>query len=301
MKLRKGPIGHSADGLPSKPESARERGLIATICGNRLSLSNGGYVHGGKSNTFDRKSSTSFADIRSKMIDMDTIADRLRKERTALGLSQDALGAAAGVRKQTVSAIETGKTKTPDHDTLVAISRRLNVKAHWLLTGRGDRAGGTEPQEAVALAGTETAPGYVRLPLLNMEGEMGYGSASDEANEVVQFLDVAEWWAQQHLPNKRDRIKVISSRGDSMSGVINHGDIVFVDAGITFYEGEGIYVFNWQGRALIKRLAPNLRTGNLQILSANAAAYPPEEITPAEIDSLHIAGKVVAWWTLRKH
>ncbi len=241
------------------------------------------------------------------MIDMETMADRIKAERFAAKLNQLDLAVAANVSKQAISAIENGKTLDPEHDTLMGICRRLNLNPSWLKSGKGPKH--PQPQAPnvgsdrapVSIATNEIPPGYVRLQILNMEGDMGHGSYNDQPPEVVQLLDVAEWWARSNLPPNLDRVKVISSRGDSMAGVINHGDVVFVDSGITHYDGEGIYVFNWQGRALIKRLAPNLRTGQLQILSANSAAYPPEDVPPGEIDQLHIAGRVVAWWTLRKH
>lgn len=192
---------------------------------------------------------------------------------------------------------------TPEHDTMLGLAKAFGVRHEWLKSGYGPR----EPDIlAVAdphagyevIANSEIQPGYVRLPLLSMEGDMGYGSHDDSPIEVVRYLDVAEWWARQNLPHKLGRVKVISSRGDSMAGVINHGDVVFVDTGIDHFEGEGLYVFNFQGRALIKRLAANLRTGKLQIQSSNPA-YPPEDIEPGELDELHIAGRVAAWWTLR--
>lgn len=248
------------------------------------------------------------------MVDMDTLADRVRAERKRLGLTQLALSKRAGLKsKQAVSAIERGETLNPEHDTMVGLSKALGVSADWLKKGIGERiaaedATATAPNSAnhrvndhlpaLEVAAGETPPGYVRLPLLNMEGDMGYGSYSDDPLEVVRFLDVADWWARQNLPKNLDRVKIISSRGDSMAGVINHGDVVFVDTGTSHFEGEGLYVFNWQGRALIKRLAPNLRNGRLQIQSANPA-YPPEDISAEEIDELHIAGRVAAWWTLR--
>lgn len=150
------------------------------------------------------------------------------------------------------------------------------------------------------VATREISSGYVRLPLLSMVASMGDGNGDSDPIEVVQFLDVAEWWAKENLPNRLDRIKVISSRGDSNAPLINHGDIIFVDTSTQHFEGEGLYVFNWQGRALIKRLSPNLRTGRMQIISANPA-YPPEDISIEEINQLHIAGRVSAWWTLRKY
>lgn len=144
----------------------------------------------------------------------------------------------------------------------------------------------------------EIPPGYVRLPLLAMEAGMGADVAIDEQPDVVTHLDIAEWWARLHLPKPLDRVKIITGRGDSNAGLINHGDIVFVDTMTDHFDGEGLYVFNWNGRALIKRLVPNLRTGRLQIVSANPA-YPPEDIETGELEQLHIAGRVAAWYTLR--
>lgn len=144
----------------------------------------------------------------------------------------------------------------------------------------------------------EIPAGYVRLPLLAMEAGMGANVATDDPPDVVMHLDIAEWWARLHLPKPLDRVKIITGRGDSNAGLINHGDIVFVDTLTDHFDGEGLYVFNWNGRALIKRLVPNLRTGKLQIISANPA-YPPEDIAPGELEQLHIAGRVAAWYTLR--
>lgn len=226
--------------------------------------------------------------------------------RTASGYAEPAEAArVAGITASALYQLEDGTTKSLRGETAVKLGKAYpRFRVEWLIAGAGPqhhetvRVADTAPAYGVAPA--EIAPGYVRLPLLNMEGDMGHGAHSEEPAEVVQFLDVAEWWARQHLPNQLARVKVISSRGDSMAGVINHGDVVFVDVGVDRFEGEGIYVFNWQGRALIKRLTPNLRTGRLQIQSANPA-YPAEDIAPEEIDQLHIAGRVAAWWTLRHY
>lgn len=153
---------------------------------------------------------------------------------------------------------------------------------------------------AVYVSSQATPPGYLRLPLLAMEGSMGLGIHNDGPPEVVAELDVAEWWANANFPKPLSRIKVMTGRGDSNAGLINDGDVVFVDTFIDHFAGEGLYVFNWQGAALIKRLAPDLRSNRLKIVSANPA-YAPEFIEVSELDQLQIAGRVVAWWTLRTH
>ena len=151
-----------------------------------------------------------------------------------------------------------------------------------------------------SLSISEIRPGYVRIPLLDMEGGMGPGMHADTALSVVDYLDVAAWWADINLPRPIDRIKLITGRGDSNAPLINHGDIVFVDVNVDHFDGEGLYVFNWQGHALIKRLVPNMRGNGLRIVSANPA-YPPEDISLDEMDQLHISGRVVAWYSLRRN
>lgn len=235
-----------------------------------------------------------------------TLGERLVHARTESGYPEPAEAAReAGITPSALYQLEDGTTKSLRGETAVKLGKVYQrFRVEWLIAGTGPQQHqGVRVEDSKGLYGvasTETPPGYVRLPLLNMEGDMGHGAYSEEPVEVVKFLEVAEWWAQQHLPKQLDRVKIISSRGDSMAGVINHGDVVFVDIGVDHFEGEGIYVFNWQGRALIKRLVPNLRTGQLQIQSANPA-YPSEDISAGEIDQLHIAGRVAAWWTLRHY
>lgn len=156
-------------------------------------------------------------------------------------------------------------------------------------------------EERSTIAWGETRKSYVRLPLLAMEAGMGPGVEIDGQPEVVEYLDVARWWAEANLPRPHDRVKIITGRGNSNAPLINHGDIVFVDTSINYFDGEGIYVFNWNGSALIKRLMPNLRTNTLRIESLNPDARQFDEIRVDELDQMHVAGRVAAWYTLRRN
>lgn len=186
-----------------------------------------------------------------------------------------------------------------DLDGKGAATDQVEAIKHVIVTAETiEEAGGT--YTAHKIAPSEIPTGYVRLPLLAMEASMGDGAYSDEPLSVVRHMDVAEWWAAANLPRPYSRIQIITGRGDSMAGVINHGDIVFVDTAIDHFDGDGLYVFNWHGRALIKRLVSKISSGKLLIVSANPA-YPPEEVDAGEIDQLHISGRVAAWYTLRNH
>lgn len=146
----------------------------------------------------------------------------------------------------------------------------------------------------------ETPSAYVRLPLLAMEAGMGTGTEIDAPPEIIEHLDIARWWAESHLPRPISRVKLIVGRGDSNAPLINDGDIIFVDTARNTFDGEGFYVFNWQGAALVKRLVPDLRTKGVRIESANPN-YSPQHVQADELEQLHIAGRVVAWYTLRRN
>ncbi len=80
---------------------------------------------------------------------------------------------------------------------------------------------------------------------------------------------------------------------------IGSGDVLFVDSGITFFDTDAVYVMNWQGRPIVKRLQLK-RDGTLLIKSANPS-YEPEVVPADEVDQLYITGRVIGVWQFRKH
>lgn len=68
-----------------------------------------------------------------------TIGERLRLIRKEADLSQDDVGAIAGVTKQAISQIERGVTTNPEAATLEPVCRKLGINLHWLMTGKGPR------------------------------------------------------------------------------------------------------------------------------------------------------------------
>lgn len=196
----------------------------------------------------------------------------------------------------------------PDTAHLISIVRGLSGPATRLAHDLVESVEAIALQESFAvreadprnLSYSETPSQYVRLPLLAMEAGMGIGTDIDTPPEIIEHLDIAKWWAETNLPKPVSRIKIIVGKGDSNEPLIHDGDIVFVDTERNYFDGEGFYVFNWQGGALIKRLVPDLRSNGLRIESANPN-YAPETIRMNELSELHIAGRVVAWYTLRRN
>lgn len=67
------------------------------------------------------------------------LGTRLRAERKAAGLTQEALAKASGIKQPTLSDIERGESGAPSASAMDAICRVLNLRHQWLLTGQGEK------------------------------------------------------------------------------------------------------------------------------------------------------------------
>ncbi len=79
-----------------------------------------------------------------------------------------------------------------------------------------------------------------------------------------------------------------------MEPTIRDGDILLIDTSVTEVRDNGIYCVVYGNMLLVKRVHPRMN-GSLQLISDNAI-YPPEEVTPAEVPALSIAGRVM-WFS----
>lgn len=63
--------------------------------------------------------------------------ERVKKLRKTLGLSGEKFGERLGLKRNSISQIETGKN-APTEQTILSICREFNVNEEWLRTGEGD-------------------------------------------------------------------------------------------------------------------------------------------------------------------
>lgn len=71
---------------------------------------------------------------------METLASRIREARERAGLSMSDLAKRVGVSKQAVWGWETGSTKGPRPEHLLALRDILSVSIDWLVFGNGHPA-----------------------------------------------------------------------------------------------------------------------------------------------------------------
>lgn len=68
---------------------------------------------------------------------IETIGDRIARVRKALGLTQEEVAAAAGIKASAISQAESGKSKSIKAENLFPIAAILDKDPEWLVTGKG--------------------------------------------------------------------------------------------------------------------------------------------------------------------
>lgn len=167
------------------------------------------------------------------------------------------------------------------------LAEAAGVTLDWVATGWDRRP--DMPQIAA-----EDALDVVRVPLLGVSAAAGAGAANDDA-EIEDHIFLARQQLRA-LGVAPEAVHFIRVRGDSMEPTIADGATVLIDAAHRRWRGEAIYALSQGGDVRIKRLSKGV-DGAFMAISDNAH-YPPERLSPAELDSLQIEGRVI--WTERR-
>ena len=130
-----------------------------------------------------------------------------------------------------------------------------------------------------------------RVDVMDVSASAGNGNSNRDFIEVISSIEYVTEEARNlfgHRP--ANQVKLINVRGDSMQSTIEPGDLIFVDVGVNHVDGDGIYVFDFSGDLFVKRLQ-KIKT-QLHVLADNPL-YREWQITDAEMDMLHVCGKVL--------
>ena len=227
-----------------------------------------------------------------------TLAERLREARKAADMTQKALGDAVGVSQAAIQKIETGKASQTTR--LLDISKALRIRPEWLSTGQGPmRADGQHPQ---SLSAKSNDSDVFRLNVLDLAVSAGPGVINQEFVEILHSVEYAQAEARHMFDGRKaENIRIINVRGDSMSGTIEPGDLLFVDISVKSFDGDGIYAFLYDETAHVKRLQK--MKDKLLVISDNKIYTPWDPIEKDEMNRVFIFGKVIGSMpqTYRKH
>lgn len=225
-----------------------------------------------------------------------TLAERLREARKAAGMTQKTLGDAVGVSQAAIQKIETGRAAQTTK--LLDIAKALRVRPEWLSSGTGAmRADGEDDKKP-----SHINHDVFRVDILDLAVSAGPGIVNQEFVEILHSVEYAPAEARHMFDGRKaENIRIINVRGDSMSGTIEPGDLLFVDISVKSFDGDGIYAFLYDDTAHVKRLQK--MKDKLLVISDNKSYAAWDPIEKDEMNRVFIFGKVIGSMpqTYRKH
>lgn len=203
---------------------------------------------------------------------METIGSRVRREREAQGIDRKELVRLTGVGYSTLAELENGGMKTTTKLRLIADA--LHVSLGWLETGKGEKHVLADPQPFAPISPPATPGDYVHVQQLDAEAGMGNEVVNDDYPEVIRAMDFTAAYIRSvvgFVPSP-GRLVLVTGRGDSMIPIIQPGESLMVDTGVTSFDGDGIYLINTGNGQQVKGLQD--RGDAIYVVSANTVLYP---------------------------
>lgn len=229
---------------------------------------------------------------------MKTFAERLNAAMNATGVSQGQLAEMVGVSQPAIQKMTSGKTN--GSRKMVELANALGVRPEWLSSGQGAmREDGQQPQSQLTKTGNSDV---FRLDVLDLTVSAGPGIINQEFVEILHSVEYAPAEARHMFDGRNaENIRIINVRGDSMSGTIEPGDLLFVDISVKSFDGDGIYAFLYDDTAHVKRLQK--MKDKLLVISDNKIYAAWDPIEKDEMNRVFVFGKVIGSMpqTYRKH
>ncbi|WP_458860028.1 XRE family transcriptional regulator [Klebsiella oxytoca] len=225
-----------------------------------------------------------------------TLAERLREARKAADMTQKTLGDAVGVSQAAIQKIETGRAAQTTK--LLDIAKALRVRPEWLSSGTGAMRDDGEDDKKPSHMNHDV----FRVDILDLAVSAGPGIVNQEFVEIIHSVEYAPAEARHMFDGRKaENIRIINVRGDSMSGTIEPGDLLFVDISVKSFDGDGIYAFLYDDTAHVKRLQK--MKDKLLVISDNKSYAAWDPIEKDEMNRVFVFGKVIGSMpqTYRKH
>ncbi|MGC9368668.1 MAG: XRE family transcriptional regulator [Paracoccaceae bacterium] len=217
--------------------------------------------------------------VKGKVIQMDSVGDRLRSERERLGLSQAAFAALAGASKPSQVRYEKGE-RYPDGLYFQRIASK-GADVLFILTGEKNPV---LPDRTRPMSGEVTIDDqeYAPVGVYDVDAAAGNGiiPLSEAASDQVAFT---RSWLMRH-GIAADLAGLVRVRGDSMAPTIPDGAYVLVDfRGKADWSHPGIYLIRHEEAIVVKRLQQAQKPGESWVaMISDNPVYPPVFINDPE-------------------
>ncbi len=210
--------------------------------------------------------------------------------------SADRLARAVGVSPSAFRKWLRGEAE-PSRERLVALADAARVSIAWLAKGEGpepqfeEMTGAAQKRAAVlGLRGVVSPHRFVLLPKRPEAAAAGAGTppAPDQRSEFIAF---GHDWIRATLGLQPDDLLLETAVGESMYPTIRSDDLLLVDTTDRKLREFGIYVLEFQGERLVKRVQRKL--DNSLVLISDNAIYEPERIPTERAGEVRVLGRVV--------
>ncbi|HDR2606363.1 LexA family transcriptional regulator [Enterobacter hormaechei] len=174
----------------------------------------------------------------------------------------------------------------------VEIASVLGVRPEWLSTGEGEMAAGGARESTALYQVKQSLNGIYRVDVLDVKASAGPGTlVTSDFIETIRAIEYTNEQARALFGNRpATHVKVITVNGDSMDGTISPGDQIFVDTGVTHFDGDGVYVFVFGKTLHVKRL--QMQRDRLAVISDNPI-YEKWYVEPEDEDAFYVMAKVL--------
>lgn len=216
------------------------------------------------------------------------IGEKIRQIRKANRMTLNELALRIDSDVGNLSRLERGVQGYSD-GLLHKIADALSVPVSELFSS--DSASDTVDSYSVVSMAKKGRKDVYRIDVLDVSASAGAGSPSKDVVEVIRSIEYVPDQARVMFGNRPESsVKLINVRGDSMEGTIEPGDLIFVDVAIGGFDGDGIYVFDFNGDMFVKRLQ---KVKSELIVISDNPRYKEWSISEEEMHMLHVAGRVM--------
>lgn len=225
------------------------------------------------------------------------IGPRIAARRAEIGVSQDQLAIAIGMKQQGIASIEAGEVERPRK--LKEIAAALRTTQDYLLTGKGKKEAEDDFEERDIDTPSRPASGIFEI---DVRAGLG-GGGQIEGREVRHDGDYADpvkpeaWqfpqrFMREEIRGRESEIIILETDGDSMRPTIESGERVIVHTGMKIPSPDGVFALrDTFGNIICKRLQV-LRRGNpprILVISDN----PSHKAEEVGADEISIVGRVL--------
>lgn len=182
------------------------------------------------------------------------------------------------------------------------IAKAYNLSLDWIITGEGSihplQSNISPNFESVDDWGNDTPlePDEVEIPFYkDFSVACGHGTdlvVMENEKRRLRFSRLT----LDRIGSHKDKVFATLAEGDSMSPTINDKDTIWIDESKTSIKDGKIFVFEYGGLCMCKRLY-RLPNNGLKIVSDNTIDYPEWEITgeQKETNGFRLIGWVFHW------